>query len=211
MKKRYIFIIAICAILSLFVSCDGSVNEMLFGGGDDTIKPLSNPGDTIVLGKKADGTKITWMALSVDAENKRALLICEDVLENMKFSTTGKSEYKESDIRTYLTNLGEDGFIAKYGLSTDYMLNKVEDFSDVGLTAQEEDYVFIPSTTEATTGYFETEESRANGSTWFVRTLDSTEGFEYKAVACIDDTGVYCRTEVNENKGLRPAFWYTWN
>ena len=32
MKKRYILMIAICTMLSLFVSCNGSVDEMLFGG-----------------------------------------------------------------------------------------------------------------------------------------------------------------------------------
>lgn len=37
MKKRYIFIIAICAILSLFVSCDGGVDEMLFKGDDTQV------------------------------------------------------------------------------------------------------------------------------------------------------------------------------
>ena len=44
MKKRYIFMIAICAILSILVSCDGSVDEMLFKGDDteETSWPTPN-------------------------------------------------------------------------------------------------------------------------------------------------------------------------
>ena len=271
MKKRYIFMIAICAILSLLVSCDGSVDEMLFvhkvtfdyGNGDPTVvkevkhgetvdKPeddptksgyvfkcwsldgtnpfdfdntaitknitikavwgnLSKAGDIITLGEK-DGVRITWKALSVDTEKKRALIVCEDVLEPSRKFDDNSNDYATSDIRTYLTNLGEDGFINTYGLDKSYMVQK-EDLSDDGVT--DKDYVFLLSKTEAGSdegGYFEDNKARialhnGNPVNWCLRSKDTNPAGN---IMIVYSDGDLTSSAINYATGLRPAFWYTW-
>ena len=283
MKKRYIFMIAICAILSILVSCDGSVDEMLFvhkvtfdyGNGEPTVvkevkhgekvdEPEDNPtksgyvfkcwsldgtnpfdfdntaitknitikavwgnlskaGDIITLGEK-DGVRITWKALSVDTEKKRALIVCEDVLATKAFSNsndttesgyTESNDYEKSTIRTYLN----DKFISDYGLPKDNIL-KVDVTTTIETTkisVSGEDYVFLLSQTEAeNTDYFANDEARVaklngNSSGWWLRTPNGSG----KAVCYVDDSGdVVIGDGVNDCtslKGIRPAFWYTWD
>ena len=172
-------------------------------------KAISKAGETIELGKTKDGKAITWEALDVDTNEKKALLISQDILENKVFSSSSTTtvDYKDSDIRTYLTRTDSDGFIKTYNLSTNYML--AADLSDVG--AGNEDYVFLLSEAEVT-AYLSQEADRVaqyNGTAadWWLRSHKdgSNEG------ETVGDNGVYGITPTNYEKGLRPAFWYTWD
>ncbi len=66
MKKRYIFMIAICAILSFLVSCDGSINGMFFehkvtfeyDNGDAAVVKKVKHGETV--DKPAEPTKADY-------------------------------------------------------------------------------------------------------------------------------------------------------
>ena len=202
MKKTLIVLMMVLLAAMLMVSCDDN-NK----GGSEALPTVSKAGDVITLGSRYS-VEIKWVALSVDTTEKKALLISQNVLENMVFSSSKNVKYSESNIHTYLTNLEEGGFIKNYGLSTEYML-KVEDLSAEGIT--EKDYVFLLSKDEATTGYFENKTNRISGNSadWWVRSLDTSSSTG--KVALIDYTGDYCISEPEiTSKGLRPAFWYTW-
>ena len=187
--------VLLCAML--FVSCDDNKNT--------SSKALSKAGETIELGKTKDGKAITWEALDVDTNKKKALLISQDILEKRVFSSSSTTaDYKDSDIRDYLTSTDSDGFIKTYGLSTDYML--AADLSDV--EDENEDYVFLLSEAEVT-AYLSQEADRVakyNGTAadWWLRSHKGNEG------ETVGDNGGYYQTPTNLKKGLRPAFWYTW-
>ena len=200
MKKTLIVVTMVMLAAMLIVSCDNNKNT--------PSKAVSKIGDTVELGKTKDGKTITWEALDVKTDEKKALLISQDILENRVFSgSSGTCDYKDSDIRKYLTSTDSDGFINTYGLSTDYMLASV--LSDVG--DEKEDYVFLLSEAEVTL-YLGQEADRVakyNGtaSDWWLRSHRDgrNEG------ATVGDNGVYYITPTNPyEKGLRPAFWYTW-
>ena len=61
MKKRFILMIAICTILSILASCDGSVSEKLFGGSSASHKVTfdSNGGTAVQAQTVKEGEKAT--------------------------------------------------------------------------------------------------------------------------------------------------------
>lgn len=202
MKKTFIVLVMVLLSAILVVSCKDHKDT----DKNTPSKTISKIGETIELGKTKDGEAITWEALDVDTDAKKALLISQDVLENSVVfsSSSGTTDYKNSDIRAYLTNTGSDGFIKTYDLSTDYML--AADLSDVG--DEKEDYVFLLSEAEVTL-YLGQESDRVakyNGTAadWWLRSHKNNEG------ETVGDNGVYYQTPTNYGKGLRVAFWYTW-
>lgn len=190
------------------------------------LEAVENVGDTITLGKSGE-TDIVWKALAVDTDNKRALLLSQDVLETMKFDAdfkTGFPEYEGSDIQTYLRS---DKFYEKYSLSKDYMLKVVitTDIKTTTISETGEDYVFLLSETEALTTdeakdygkdvtavYFSDDNARiaylaGTATRWWLR---SDAGAVIKALL-IDQRGGGRVCECRMEGGLRPAFWYSWN
>ena len=202
MKKTFIVLMMVLLSAILVVSCKDHKDT----DKNTPSKTISKIGETIELGKTKDGKAITWEALYVDTNAKKALLISQDVLEERVFSSSSTTaDYKDSDIRAYLTNTDSDGFIKTYDLSTDYML--AADLSDVN--AGNEDYVFLLSEAEVTLylGQQADRVAKYNGTAtlWWLRSHKGNEG----AVVCED--GVYGQSPTNPYiRGLRPAFWYTW-
>ena len=199
MKKTFIVLIMVLLSAILLVSCDDNKNT--------SSKKISKIGETIELGKTKAGKAITWEALDVDTNKKKALLISQDILEKRVFSSSSSTaDYKDSDIRAYLTSTASDGFIKTYDLSTTYMI--AADLSDVN--AGNEDYVFLFSEAEVT-AYFSQEADRVaqyNGTAteWWLRSHKGGEG------EVVGDDGVYGQSPTNPyERGLRPAFWYTWD
>ncbi len=175
-----------------------------------TWKKIDDVGDTITLGKSGD-TDIVWKALSVDPDNKRALLISEKVLETRAFDTDSNA-YSGSDIQTYLRS---GGFFTTYGLSKDYML-AVDITTNIEATAISDvgsDYVFLLSKTEAeNTSYFADNDARiayfeGSGSGWWLRSPLGSDDYVY----CVNPSGAVLGGVLYYVPiGLRPAFWYTW-
>ena len=102
MKKRYIFMIAICAILSLLVSCDGSINGMFFehkvtfdydNGGPAVVKEVKH-GETV--NKPEDPTKdgyafVNW---TTDKEGKKEYDFATPVTGNITLYAQWDKLYK---------------------------------------------------------------------------------------------------------------------
>ncbi len=169
---------------------------------------ISNVGDTILIGKK-DGKDISWKALSVDTEQKQALLISEDILEEKPLNNANVSSYKDTAIHSYLNNLEDGGFFKSYGISTDYV--SVKELSLNGVTSNV--YALLLSAEEVT-NYFSTDNDRIakyNGSAkaWWLRTSDTATYnyyFDYVGSDSVINNEYYSR-----DFGIRPAFWYKWN
>jgi len=172
----------------------------------------STKGEIITLGKKSD-VGIAWLVLDVDKGSKRALLISKDILDTMEFDdNSSNNTYASSDIKSYLNNTGDEGFIKSYELSSDYML-KVDTTSDTTTVGSGSEYVFLLSKTEAEkTDYFAGNDARKanyNGSScgWWLRTAYPTDSM----VDFVYSGGSLMGASPNSSLGLRPAFWYKWN
>ncbi len=162
------------------------------------------------------GKAISWKALKVEAENNRALLISQDILEQRVFDVASEnhnasSTYVGSDIQNYL----KGDFLTTYGLSTTYM-EKVDVTTDITTISESgTDYVFLLSKTEAEDPnyYFADNDARvanygSSANRWWLRT---GHGSDY--VINVDPNGAlgYNMTCGDTSGGVRPAFWYTWN
>ncbi len=167
---------------------------------------ISEVGEIIKLGT------VTWQAISVDEENKYALLISENVLENRKFDANVKP-YGDSDIHGYLVNTEQDkGFFKVYGLSTTYMKKIERNDTTTKPTDSGSEYVFLLSENEANT-YFGNDAARiaklgSVNSTWWLRTTYG--GYGLSALVVNEKGEIKKGTDVTAERGLHPAFWYTW-
>lgn len=178
---------------------------------------ISNVDDTIKLGTYPEsagagyaGKPIVWKALAVDSENKRALLISQDILKPSVFDDSS-GNYKNSDIREYLNG---DTFFSTYGLKKDYMVNvDVTTSIETTTVGSGSDYVFLLSKTEAeNTSYFVDSNARIakyseSASSWWLR---STHPDNVNSVYYVGSGGGIGSYLYYDTYGVRPAFWYTW-
>ena len=211
MKKILLVFMLVLLSAVLVVSCDDKIDE------NSAASPSpSKEGEIITLGEK-DGVGITWRVLKVDTEKKQALIISEDILDTMamygsKPTTEDAKYYLESDIRDYLNNK----FNTDYGLDKSYM-KEVDIESNIENTTIKEgggDFVFLLSKIETEAGtnsgyYFDDAADRiakykSEAKDWWIR---SEEGY-------ISSTGNQDSSDLESLttlRGIRPAFWYTWN
>lgn len=195
------------------IGTDTAQNITLVAVWVEDVKKIENVGDIITLGT------VEWKAISVDADNSRALLISEIILEKVAFGSS--NAYSTSTVRTYLNG---DEFFKKYGLDKSYM-ESVDITSSIETTSVREgreDYVFLLSKTEySNTSYFADDASRIatfenKAASYWTR----SEGTAYvpvgpmggeSVVEIVSDSGAVGSSVGSSNSlGLRPAFWYTW-
>ncbi len=173
---------------------------------------ISFLGEIITLGEK-DGVGITWKAISIDEEYRRALLICENPLYKSRFSDW--YFYSSSDIRKHFNDTSADGFISKYGLSTDYMrkVDVITKSEVTTVTHEGSDYVFLLSKTEAeNTDYFANDKTRIaynsshDAETWYLRSVEN----DYALIYYVEEDGSIYKGSYYTARWVRPAFWYSW-
>lgn len=119
MKKLFALLIAVMMVLSL-AACGGNDDPDPSGSGtgqqgsEQTGQP-SNGGEKEALVKQAgdtasygtyNGQPIEWLALAVDLENEKALLVSKDAVAMMPFDGDDpySSDWESSTIRTWLNN-----------------------------------------------------------------------------------------------------------
>ena len=211
MKKTLIVLMMVLLAAMLIVSCEANSNN---NGSSSTLPEPTKKGSTITLGG------VEWKALKVDTNKKQALLISNEILELRAFDSDS-NDYKTSDIRTYLQS---DEFFSTYNLDKSYML-EVDVLSKIEKTVIKEnggDYVFLLSLMETDSGadsdyYFASVADRvaytkANESgmkeakDWWLRSPATSYVDYVKADGYQDNVDSYTTT-----KGIRPAFWYSWN
>ena len=211
MKKTLIVLMMVLLAAMLIVSCEANSNN---NGSSSTLPEPTKKGSTITLGG------VEWKALKVDTNKKQALLISNEILELRAFDADS-NDYETSDIRTYLQS---DEFFSTYNLDKSYML-EVDVLSKIEKTVIKEnggDYVFLLSLMETDSGadsnyYFASPNDRvaytkANESgvkeakDWWLRAPSGENVYYIKDVGEQDSVDT-----ITTEKGIRPAFWYTWN
>ena len=171
-------------------------------------------GSTMTFGTY-NSADITWRVLSVDATNKRALLITVQALEKRNYHNSYSSiTWKNCSLRSYLNN----SFITNNFTSDEQ--NRIVQVTNTNpnnptySTAggkNTEDKMFLLSIAEANS-YFSSDDDRKctllsdnSNSVWWLR----SPGCDDKDVTSVSDVGnvyVYGYT-VNLVRGVRPAFW----
>jgi hypothetical protein len=192
--------------------------------------PSVAPADTTdAVSDSYKGQGIRWLVLSVDQENKRALVISEKVLFCMRQytnattsnNTTYTYKWSDSDINTYLNG----DFITDYGLGDVSMANVEHEtetytFADssssgvAGTATTSSEKVFLLSIAEANTYFADKTERKAypltgTGTTakyWWLRS--QAYGNSYRGAA-VGSSGTIDRygQKIESSIGVRPAFW----
>lgn len=123
MKKYLAILLALVMVFSL-AACGGDKDPAPSGNGDNTpsssqqeqtTKPNDNSGDKEALVNNVGDTAsygtyneqaIEWLALAVDKENEKALLVSKDAVAMMPFDGDDpySSDWESSTIRTWLNN-----------------------------------------------------------------------------------------------------------
>ena len=182
------------------------------------IYPSTAPANTTnAVNANYTGKGVTWKVLAVDSTNKRALVISEKILFNMKPYTAATSSnyssytyaWSKCDINTYLNG----SFLTDYGLS-DVDIASVSHTTEAGTTSQPaettSEKVFLLSAAEANS-YFAAQADKVaqdlsgTAANYWLRSPSSNYSYD---VANVNDCGsVITYGLVFYSFGVRPAFW----
>ena len=161
-----------------------------------------------------EGKNISWKVLTVDEENKKALLITDKCIDLIPFNTTDESfTWENSEIRTWLSGeFFENAFTDAEKTLIIETVNKNPANSQTGIRGcgDTTDRVFILSETEAL-DYFEENEHRLATSyegdvfQWWLRTPGDSESW---FMLINDEGGLYYAGSTSQSSyGVRPVIW----
>ena len=161
-----------------------------------------------------------WRILEIDADNKRALLLLNDILSTSKFSDREPrpdvyEDWSSSMPRLYLNTEFYSSLPEKDKQRVVQMNMRNFTIIRPGLlraTSQTDDYMFLLDAEDAADYFTDDSDRIANvpgsdgGSAWWLRSLS---GEECSAAVYISDAGVIMEqgTDFSESLGVRPAIW----